>query len=60
VFPRDKQFLHLIRSPPGYSYSQYMLNTTIHKQAQITSIRHRTWDEDEEKTQTFNLKLFIS
>jgi hypothetical protein len=33
---RGKQFLHPTRHPPCYSYSQYVLDNTIHKKAQIT------------------------
>jgi hypothetical protein len=36
---KDKQLLPLIRHPPCFSYSQYVLDTTMHNQTQITQIR---------------------
>jgi hypothetical protein len=40
VLAKSKQFLLLIRHPPCYSSSHDVLNTTTHKPAQITQIRH--------------------
>jgi hypothetical protein len=42
VLAKDKQFLLLIRHLPCYSYNQYLLDTTICKQTQITYLRHET------------------
>ena len=33
----SKQFMSLIRHPPCYSYGQDVLDTSIHKQTQITN-----------------------
>jgi preprotein translocase subunit Sss1 len=36
VFAKGKRFLPRKRHPPWYEYSQHVLNTTMHKQTQIT------------------------